>query len=88
MLVTSLSRATLLSNFRCQNSIRLFGVYANLFREPIVDQTLEIAVARDLGVQLFALETPWSAIEPKPGASEFRVLDRLMSLAEKRFKTA
>jgi hypothetical protein len=57
----------------------LFGVRANLFREPIIDQTLEIAVARDIGVQFFALDTPWSAIEPKAGASDWRALDRLLT---------
>jgi hypothetical protein len=56
-----------------------FGVQANLLREPAADQLLEIDMAREIGVQLLALETPWRVIEPSPGAFEFAALDGLIN---------
>jgi hypothetical protein len=56
-----------------------FGVQTNLIREPAADQLLEIEIAREIGVQLLALETPWRIIEPRPGAFEFGVLDALIT---------
>ncbi len=56
-----------------------FGLQANLIREPAADQLLEIEIAREIGVQLLALETPWRIIEPRPGVFDFAALDTLIS---------
>ncbi len=62
----------------------LFGLRTNLLREPELDQRLEVAVARDLGVNLLAFEASWAALEPKRGAPQFAPLQTLMeTLAEK-----
>ncbi|MEP0848529.1 MAG: hypothetical protein HRF50_17115 [Phycisphaerae bacterium] len=55
-----------------------FGLRTNLLREPLADQRLEIEVARDLGVQLLAIETPWSRIEPRRGAYRFALPDTIV----------
>lgn len=55
-----------------------FGVRTNLLREPWLDQLLEMQVARELGVQMLALETPWSLIEPHAGSLSFGELDRVL----------
>ncbi len=56
-----------------------FGVRSNLLAEPELDQLLEIGVARDMGVNLLALDTPWRLIEPKPDAINFALLDPLVA---------
>ena len=56
-----------------------FGLQTNLMREPAADQLLEIEIAREIGVQLLALETPWRIIEPGPGSFKFTVLDNLVN---------
>lgn len=62
----------------------LFGLRANLLREPELDQRLEIAVARDLGVNLLAFEASWATLEPKRGAYQFAPLQTFMeTLGEK-----
>lgn len=58
-----------------------FGLRTNLLREPLADQKLEIEVARDLGVQLLAIETPWRRIEPRRGAYRFAPLDAIVDAA-------
>lgn len=55
-----------------------FGVRTNLLREPPIDQLREILIAREIGVQLLAVETPWRALEPDDGAFDFEPLDRLI----------
>lgn len=59
------------------------GLRSNLLREPLVDQDLEVEVARDLGAHLVAIDTPWRLIEPKRDAFEFgavaRVVDALVT---------
>jgi hypothetical protein len=55
-----------------------FGVRANLLREPLVDQRLEIDLAREIGAQLFVLETPWSLVEPEPQHFEFEGLQEIV----------
>ena len=55
-----------------------FGVRTNLLREPDLDQELEISVARDIGVNLLAIEAPWRLIEPKRGAVDFAVLESVI----------
>lgn len=55
-----------------------FGVQSNLIREPAADQRLEIDIARDLGVQLLALETPWRSFEPRSGRYDFESLKELL----------
>lgn len=55
-----------------------FGVCTNLMREPLADQFLEIDLAREVGVQLLALQTPWRVIEPARNAFNFETLDRLI----------
>lgn len=57
----------------------LFGLRSNLLREPELDQMLEISVARDLGVNLLALDVPWRLVEPKAGTYD---LDRLAPLVD------
>ncbi|MBI5863551.1 MAG: beta-galactosidase [Planctomycetes bacterium] len=52
-----------------------FGARTNLLGESSEDQQLEIDVAREIGVQLLAVETPWSRLEPRPGAYDFSMLD-------------
>jgi hypothetical protein len=52
-----------------------FGVRTNLLREPDLDQMLEISVARDIGVNLLAIDTPWRLIEPKPESFDFNPLE-------------
>jgi len=42
-----------------------FGVRSNLLREPLADQRLELDLAREIGVQLLALECPWKQVEPE-----------------------
>ncbi len=61
-----------------------FGVQTNLMREPAADQLVEIEIAREIGVQLLALETPWHVIEPRPGLFEFAALDRLVNRITQR----
>ena len=61
-----------------------FGVWTNLMREPPADQSLEIDVAREVGVQLVALETPWRTIEPSQGTFDFEALDRLVDHITRR----
>lgn len=56
-----------------------FGMQSNLLREPTLDQALELRVARDIGVNLLAIETPWARIEPKPSDDEFGDLQRVVS---------
>jgi hypothetical protein len=60
-----------------------FGVRTNLLREPELDQTLEIDVARDIGVNLLAVDTPWRSIEPKAGTYEFVTLDPVIAAVTK-----
>lgn len=55
-----------------------FGVRSNLLREPELDQMLEISVARDLGVNLLALDVPWRLVEPKAGVYDFDTLQPLV----------
>lgn len=55
-----------------------FGVRTNLLREPLADQRLEIELAREIGVQLLGIETPWAAIEPKQGRLQFAALDSVV----------
>ena len=55
-----------------------FAVETDLLREPELDQLLEVRVARDLGVNLLALDTMWRELEPKAGAYEFRRLEVLI----------
>lgn len=52
-----------------------FGVRSNLLREPPDDQALEIEVAQQIGVQLLALDVPWSVIEPRPGDYRWKSFD-------------
>ncbi|MFQ5806379.1 MAG: beta-galactosidase, partial [Phycisphaerae bacterium] len=61
-----------------------FGVGTNLMREPLADQLLEIDIAHEIGVQLLAIETPWRAIEPSPGALDFEALDEVIDLITPR----
>ena len=61
-----------------------FGIRSNLLRESPVDQDIEIAIAREIGVQLLALDVPWRAIEPSPGRHEFRLLDEVVDLLIER----
>lgn len=55
-----------------------FGVRTNLLREPSADQLGEILIAREIGVQLLAVETPWTIIEPDAGALDLAPLDKLI----------
>jgi hypothetical protein len=55
-----------------------FGVRSDLLAHPLTDQLLEIEAARELGVQVVAIDTPWPLIEPKPGQFEFAALDPLV----------
>ncbi|MFH1748210.1 MAG: hypothetical protein ABIG44_14340 [Planctomycetota bacterium] len=57
----------------------LFGVRSGLLREPPVDQWLEIAIARDIGVHVLALETPWRMIEPSDGRFDFSGLNPVIN---------
>jgi len=52
-----------------------FGVRSGLVYEPVADQRLEIAIARDIGAHLLAIETPWRQIEPAQGKFDFSALD-------------
>lgn len=61
-----------------------FGVRTNLMREPLADQLLEIEIAREIGVQLLAIETSWRLIEPNRGSFEFKALDKLINLITRR----
>ncbi len=60
-----------------------FGVRADLLREPWYDQTLELQLARELGVQLLALDLPWGTVEPQAGTFEFAALDRALDVLVK-----
>ncbi len=63
---------------------RFFAVRSQLLREPRADQILEIDVARELGVQLLALDLPWQLIEPQRGAPDFAQVERVVEAANKR----
>ena len=52
-----------------------FAVRADLMREPTADQDLEIKVARDIGVHMLAIDTPWRRIEPAADRFDFSMLD-------------
>ncbi len=62
----------------------LFGVRSNLLRETAADQALEVRVARDIGVHLMAVDTPWRLIEPRPGQYDFRPLDSVIDALASR----
>jgi len=55
-----------------------FGLRTNLLREPVFDQQLEVSVARDIGVNLLALETPWRMLQPRPNDLEFAPVDEII----------
>jgi hypothetical protein len=55
-----------------------FSARTNLLAEPELDQTLEIRAARDIGVNLLAIETPWRSLAPKAGAYDFRPLETVL----------
>lgn len=55
-----------------------FGIQANLLREPAEDRVHEIDVAKELGVQLFAITLPWRLLEPRRDAFEFSAIDTLV----------
>lgn len=55
-----------------------FGVRANLLREPLGDQELEIAIAREIGAQLLLIEVPWRRIEPAPDKFDLAELNTLV----------
>lgn len=61
-----------------------FGVQTNLLREPLGDQLLEIEIAREVGVQLLALEIPWREIEARPASYDFAALDTLINVITQR----
>lgn len=61
-----------------------FGVRTNLVREPLDDQTLEIEVARDIGVQLLAIDAPWRLVEPKQGTFDLSIIEPLATAVAKR----
>ncbi len=61
-----------------------FGLGTNFVREPLADQLLEIDIAREIGAQVLAIETPWRIIEPDPGAFDFGALDELIQLITRR----
>lgn len=61
-----------------------FGLRSNLLREPSAEQLAEISVAREIGVQLLALEALWARLEPKPGQYELADLDAAVSAALSR----
>ena len=61
-----------------------FGLRSNLLREPAADQRLELAVARELGVQLLVLDTPWSQVEPDEGTFQ---LDALVTIIDQLIAT-
>jgi len=61
-----------------------FGLATNLLREPVVDQELEIAVARSVGAHLLAIEIPWRLLEPKEQSYDFKTLDRVVQAATRR----
>lgn len=62
---------------------RLFGVRTNLLREPVADQTLELALARDLGAQVVLLDTPWSLVEPRQDDFDVKALTALVDELQK-----
>ncbi len=55
-----------------------FAVRSNLLREPDLDQRLEVDVARDIGVNLLALDARWRLLEPKAGVYETAALEPLV----------
>jgi len=55
-----------------------FGLRTNLLREPVFDQQLEISVARDIGVNLLALETPWRVLQPRPNDLDLAPVDEIV----------
>lgn len=61
-----------------------FGVRSNLLREPQLDQMLEIRVARDMGVNLLAVDVPWRLAEPKAQAYDFAPLQPLVTALTER----
>lgn len=61
-----------------------FGVRSNLVREPVVDQQVEIAVAREIGAQVLAIELPWRLLEPRPDRFEYAFADPLVDAITKR----
>lgn len=62
----------------------LFGVRSNLLRETAADQALEVNLARELGVHLLAVDTPWRLIEPRPHQYDFRHLDGVVDALTSR----
>lgn len=61
-----------------------FGARTNLLREPRVDQELEIRVAREVGVQLLAIDTPWDQIERAPDRFDFSALASVIKYVAER----
>lgn len=61
-----------------------FGARSNLLREPDLDQMLEINLARDIGVNLLALEVPWRRVQPKSDTFDFAPLDPLLEALARR----
>lgn len=56
-----------------------FGVHTDLLRQPPIDQQLEIDLAREIGVQLLAVDAPWAQLEPEPGRFDLAALEALVS---------
>jgi len=52
-----------------------FAVRTNLLREPELDQDLEIDVARDIGINLLAIDAPWQRVQSKSDTLNFDALD-------------
>lgn len=55
-----------------------FAMRSNTLREPAADQAFELDLSRRIGVQMFALETPWRRIEPAPNRLDLDELDVLV----------
>lgn len=55
-----------------------FGVRTNLLREPELDRLNEISVARDIGVNLLAIDAPWRLLEPKTGTYDLELVDAVV----------
>ncbi len=55
------------------------GLRSNLLREPPADRALEIAVAREIGAHVLAIDVPWRLVQPKPDRFDFEELDSIIS---------
>lgn len=61
-----------------------FAARSNLLREARPDRLAEVRVAREVGIQMLALDVPWGLVEPSPGQYRLERLDEVLAALAER----